>query len=342
MPDSTLSTLAQIRTKVRRLTRSPSTAQLSDQDIDTYVNTFVLYDFPEHLRLFSLRTTFTFYTNPFVDTYTTNTTDPTNPLYNFKNIYTSFADPVYIAGYQQFYTQSREQFYGIYPQINSIASLGTAGDGVTTVFTGTLANKPFLQNNVLFSSVDSNGNGLALVDQPVTDTTGFLIIPTTPTNLAPIVLGNINYVTGQYNLIFPAAPAQGAAINSQTVSYVPSLPQALLYYNDTFTVRPVPDQPYRVNIEAYIRPSELLNSTQQPELAQWWQYIAYGCAKKVFEDRMDMDSVQMIMPEFKKQEMLVTRASIVQYTNERVATIYTEQTSGPTSGGFGFGGGGVV
>ena len=40
--------LQTIRTKVRRLTRSLSPAQLTDAQIDEYINTFVLYDFPEH------------------------------------------------------------------------------------------------------------------------------------------------------------------------------------------------------------------------------------------------------------------------------------------------------
>ena len=43
MPAPT-STLQTIRTKVRRLTRTPSTAQLSDDDLDQYINTFVVYD----------------------------------------------------------------------------------------------------------------------------------------------------------------------------------------------------------------------------------------------------------------------------------------------------------
>jgi len=61
MPDSTLSTLAQIKTKVRRLTRSISEQQLSESDLESYINTAVLYDFPEHLRHFNLKTNFTFY-----------------------------------------------------------------------------------------------------------------------------------------------------------------------------------------------------------------------------------------------------------------------------------------
>lgn len=328
VPDSSYSTLTQIRTKVRRLTRSPSTAQLTDADIDTYVNTFVLYDFPEHLRLFSLRTTFTFYAEPFIDTYSTNITVPTHPLYNFKNKYISVHPPVYIAGYNSLFSQSREQFFAIYPMTNNIASIGTAGDGVTTAFSGTLSNIPVLRNNVLFSSVDTANNGLSLID----DGAGNLVVP----NNITVPLGTINYVTGAFTFTFSTAPASGQAINSQTVPYVASLPQAMLFYKDYFTLRPVPDQPYRVDMEVFIRPTQLLDNPGDqpiPDFAEWWQYISYGASKKVFEDRMDLDSVQQIMPEFKKQESLIQRRTIVQNTNERTATIYSEQTEyGPGAG----------
>ena len=73
-----------------------------------------------------------------------------------------------------------------------------------------------------------------------------------------------------------------------------------------------------------------------PELSEYWQYIAYGAAKKIFEDRMDQESVQLIMPEFKEQETLIQRRTIDQQSNERSATIYTENV-GPTPGGFGSG-----
>lgn len=366
-------TLAAIRTKVRRLTRTPSTAQLSNDDLDNYINTFVMYDFPEHLRMFNLRTVFKFWCNPYQDVYPTDTAsfgDPVinpgitnNPLYDFQNRYISVAPPVYIAGYQALYTQSREEFYGIYPNINSIASIGTQGDGATTTFTGVVnsqqsivppgltQNITLLQNNVLFSSVDSNGNGLALVDVPVLDTAtgnptvnGNLYVPgqqptTPPTTVTPT--NTINYVTGEYTITFSSAPGSGEAINSQTVPRATSLPQSVLYYDNKFVLRPVPDQPYEITIEAYVRPTALLDAAATPALNEWWQYIAYGAAKKVFEDRMDMDSVALIMPEFKKQETLCLRRTIVQNTNERVATIYTNQTgfgAGPNGWGWGNGG----
>ena len=53
-----------------------------------------------------------------------------------------------------------------------------------------------------------------------------------------------------------------------------------------------------------------------------------------------MDSVQLIMPEFKEQEAMMLRRTIMQNTNQRVATIYTEQSSfGPGQGTWGWGGG---
>jgi hypothetical protein len=77
-----------------------------------------------------------------------------------------------------------------------------------------------------------------------------------------------------------------------------------------------------------------MNLNQAPQLEEWWQYIAYGAAKKIFEDRMDLDSVALILPEYQKQEQLVLRRTIVQNTNERTATIYTEQLGGTSGSGF--------
>jgi hypothetical protein len=75
-------TLEAIRTKVRRLTRSPSENILPTSDIDEYINTFVEFDFPEHIQLFPLHTTFEFFTQPNVDTYVPSN-DPADPLYLF-------------------------------------------------------------------------------------------------------------------------------------------------------------------------------------------------------------------------------------------------------------------
>lgn len=335
-PDNSLSTLTQIQTKVRRLTRSPSTAQLTDAQLNDYINTFVLYDFPEHLRLFSLQTTLTFYTQPYIDTYSTNLTDANDPLYNFINKYITVNPPAYCAGYQMVFGQSREQFYSMYPFINSIAQIGS-GDGITLNFTGTLSAVPVIANNVTFSAIATDNTGMALKDVPVPGTVTGAIIDANTGGIS----GAINYVTGVYSITFPQAPASGSSVNSQTVPYQQARPMALLYFQHEFIVRPIPDQPYPINVQVFKRPTELLQSDQSPELAEWWQYIAYGTAKKVFEDRMDLDSVALIMPEFKQQERLILRRTLVQQSNERTSTIYTEQTT-MFGTGWGWGSGGPV
>ena len=231
-----LTTLSQIYTKVRRLVRAPSTMQLSNSDINDYINTFILYDLPESLRLFNLRKTFTFYTTPYVDTYPLNLADETintnNQFYNFKNKYISIHEPLFVAGQRKVYTQSREQLYGIYPQVQAISALNTIGDGVTTAFTGYLpSNTGYLPTNVaapttitlrktvLFNSIDSSNNGIAMHDVPLlTGNHGAPAVNNFPgfgelvaINSAPTGLFNannyVNYITGQYVVTFPVAPA---------------------------------------------------------------------------------------------------------------------------------------
>ncbi|MDD5551241.1 MAG: hypothetical protein PHS34_08280 [Candidatus Omnitrophica bacterium] len=323
MPDSTLSTLQQINTKVRRLTRSPSTAQLTDDAIKDYVNTFVLYDFPSHLKTFELRTTIEFFTQPYVDQYQSN-----DIVTNFKNLFPSVYSNMYVNGYKQFFTQSREEFFQLYPQISNVVQIAT-GDNVTTNFTGYLnalnttptsgITFPALRNSISFISATTSLVGLYMYDVPNSPNDGS---GTFSGNVA--VPGTINYYNGAYNITFSTPPGTGQKINSQFVSSSPGRPYAVLYYNDVFTFRPVPDSIYRVSLEVEQRPSELLQNASIPELSQWWQYIAYGAAKKIFEDRMDMESVQKIMPEFKQQEALVIRRTVDTQSKERSSTIYTD------------------
>jgi hypothetical protein len=332
MPDSsTLSNLDNIRVKVRRLTRAPSVLQLTDDQIDAYINTFVLYDFPANVKHFDLKTNLTFYCSPWIDTYDTVAAPVTHPLYNFNNRYTVIDNPVYIAGYKGLFSQSQEQFYTLYPKTNNIANTGQRGNSVLTNFTGTLVGRPILRNNVTFTSVSSTNTGLVLID----DGNGNLVVPN---GVATVPASTINYITGAYVLNFPQPVLTGTAIYSQTIVYATARPQSVLFYDNKFILRPVPDQPYRIDLAVEMRPAEFISTSpfQQPEIAQWYQYIAYGAAKKIFEDRNDMDSVQQIMPEFKEQQKLSMRKTIGQLSSQRSSTIYAEN-SGIGWGGTGFG-----
>ncbi len=355
-------TLLKIQTKVRRITRSPSTAQLSDSDLNDYINTAVEYDLPERIRPENLLTDFSFYTNPGQDTYNTDEASfagaTNNPLYNFQNKYQTNNSPVYIAGFGSRYFNSPELLFGVYPKINSIQLVAT-GDGTPGAFTGVVnANQSIvpptsnqfiylLQNNCTFSAIGlpaaNQQEGMAMVDVPLVDAaTGFKLnignlydangtLYNDPINgprtIPPTIVdptNTINYLTGVFTVTFPMNTIIGTPINSQCVPVNTALPQALMFFSNTFTVRPVPDQAYRVNFQVRQRPVALLATNQVPELEEWWQYIAYLAIKKIFEDRMDLDSVQMILPELRMQENLCLRRTLVQNATQRATTIYAD------------------
>lgn len=351
------SDLTAIMTKVRRLTRSPSSDQLTDDQIKEYVNTVILYDVPSQLRLFKSRQTFTFWTIPNVAEYETNTTSSNNPLVNFQNKYITVHDPVYIGGYRAYFTQSRDEFFNMWPKVNS-QQLIAIGDGVTTSFSNIGApasnaiQSPMLQNNVTFSAISVDNAALTLHDVPIVDTQGNMTVlgnlyvpgyePANPPTIADFDVTNyVNYLTGEYVVTFKddndavVAPSGDSLTSNpsqnqifcQNIPYLASIPTTILYFENKFTLRPVPQISYPVQMEVYVRPTELISTSQSPDIQQWWQYISFLAAKKIFEDRTDYDSLNLMMPALKEQELFVQRTTLVQEANERAATIYKQQTS---------------
>lgn len=296
MPDSTLSTLSSIRTKIRRLTKSPNEAQLTNATIDSYINSFVLYDMPADVTLHSLKKVLRFYTEPYVETYATSSVS-TDPLYNFKNKYVLASNTVFINGSQKYFTQSRADYYSQSLRANQEESIGT-GDGVLTNFTGTLTGYPIHTNNVTVGTTDVNGNFLKLYDDGAGAFSGD-------------GSGTINYITGAYDVTFNTAPASAQDIYMFRSVYTPSKPTRILFFEDTFYLSPVPDKSYEVEVEVYQRPTEFLSDspTQEPQIAEWWEFMALGAARKILFDRADFETAAII-----EQELENKRVSVLQRT----------------------------
>lgn len=316
-----MSTLASIRTKVRRLTGRPSPQQITDAQIDDYVNTFYIYDMPEHLRLFAQNTTFEFMTTANVDQYDMRTLMVSIGITTeaARNVYITVSPPLYIAGYQSFWSQDRDQFFRSYPVLAEITNTIT-GDGTPGPYAVTFANTPVLQNQITVGAIDDTDVAVNCIDVPTDRTNGTW----QQINTNTAVTGSINYTTGAATVTFANNIPAGNAVTFTAVPYAAGRPLAALYYDDIFTLRPVPDASYLVKMNAYKRPTALLASGDNPELNQWWQFLAYGAAKKVFEDSQDPEGVSAIMAEYKKQELLVLRRTIKERTNQRTATIYTD------------------
>ncbi len=308
-----MTTLTKIRRKVRRLTATPSALQLPDAEIDNYVDDYYEQDMPAELKLWNLHDTYSFYTTANEDRYTL----PVNTILGIN-------PPAYVAGYQSYYTQNREQLYRLYPMTEFEQDLGE-GTAIAGPYIYTLSNTPVLRRTFYASAVDSNDVTRTLVDIPLTQSTGNIVAEGTTT---PSV-GQINYETGVISLTFGDTISATSTISCAYWPYEASRPTAVLFYDDYFILRPVPDKAYKVTVEAYLSPSQLLNSDDDgPDVAQWWQLIAFGAALKVLEDRQDTETIQTLYPRYDEQKQLVLHRTILQQTPQRTSTIFTEQSQG--------------
>lgn len=339
-------TLLEIRNKVRRITGRPSQAQITDLQINEYINTYYLYDLNEQLRIESFRYNYQFVTNA------------NQAVYDFPvEMYLTAMPPVYIAGYQSYMTQSRENFFRINPGLNYLQQSVAIGNGTQGPYNAQLTNTPvlpgfkpnppgaysdsnladvsedFINWNVLISGVDANGRSVCLVDDGGgTSGTGlgYLFDPDDVSTTTVNARGTIDYTTGQVVMGNFAVPiAIGTPINAQYIPYVASRPQSAMFFQDQIILYPVPDQAYKVSFEAYKYPAQLLANGQTPQLNEMWQLLAYGAAEKIFADNGDMENLAKFHPLLEEQLKLLQRRTIVQQTSERTATIYTEQAAFP-------------
>ena len=259
-------TLSDIITKVRRVTGRPSQNQISDVEIIRYVNTFYVYDMPEHLKMESLLYNYEFTTTANIPTYDLPT-----------DTYLTAMPPVYIGGYQSYMTQSRQNFFRINPALNFLQQQVYTSSGTTGPYTGQfLTNLPItpgfkpnppgayvkpwsalndipaasLNWNVLVAANGSpdTTSGITPSYSLVDDGQGNLFAPTDTTINPLFKRGTINYITGALNIInfvdssgTPVTIPSGNPINAQYVPYVASRPQSVVFFQDQFILYPIPD-----------------------------------------------------------------------------------------------------
>lgn len=165
--------------------------------------------------------------------------------------------------------------------------------------------------------------------------------PYPPTTLTPQYCGTVNYITTQINLTLPVNPMPGTQLNIWAATYQVGRPYNLLFWNNEFTIRPVPDNVYLVEVETFQTPSQFMMSTDHPILNQWVQYIAYGAALEILRDRQDMEGVQNLMEGFKRQEALVLERQAVEEIFQPNITLFntTQQQGLGVGGAWGIGAG---
>jgi hypothetical protein len=137
-------------------------------------------------------------------------------------------------------------------------------------------------------------------------------------------INTINYLTGQLAVVFPVVIPAGNNINAQCFYYQSGLPRAILYYNNTLTLRSVPDIQYLVELDAYLSPAAFLTTSAAIQFGYMAEYIARGAARKILSDTGDIEQFQFYEPLFKEQELLVWKRSQRQWTTSRTESIYSQ------------------
>jgi hypothetical protein len=179
-------------------------------------------------------------------------------------------------------------------------------------------------------------SGVFLSSDTAGDLTGILVQSSNPGSFNPNPFGysilgtnslansTVNYRTGQVNVTFPTPPMANRPIQAQCYFYEPGIPRAILFYNNCITIRPPPNIPYLVELDAYLTPAALLNTAQSIQFGYMTEYLARGAARKILSDTVDVEQFQFYEPLFKEQALLVWGRSQRQITANRTGTIFSE------------------
>lgn len=245
------------------------------------------------------------------------------------------------------------------PYLDPIFATSIPGTGTSSAsFVGTIPNSS-MYPGVLITYLNQNGGVTTLTDTGIFlqgnnagQLYGLLIQSENPGTINPypfnyvplttsvsggsvfnsysLTQNTVNYMNGMVNVTFPVAPIADSAIQAQCYFYQQGLPRAILYYNNCLTIRPPPDIPYLVEIDAYLTPAAFMNTGQAVQFAYMSEYIARGAARKILSDTGDTEQFMFYEPLFKEQETLVWKRSQRQFTSVRTGTIFSD-LQGPQS-----------
>ena len=234
----------------------------------------------------------------------------------------------------------------------------------TPVVFSTLIQGPFLSTQVSIGGVDALGNPITVIDdgdgnlwnqtpnpvvsvpaygsnyQPPSPSAGMPIPGMYNQNLynpglnKQVEVGTVNYVTGNISFTNPIPLQGGTTLTIWVSQYETGRPYCLLFWNNYFQIRPIPKLVHRVEVETYLTPVQFMMTTDSPILTQWWKYLALLASRQILMDRQDMEGVENINMELKRQEGLVLERQATEEINSRNNTIFagSQQNSGWNSG----------
>ncbi len=177
--------LTDVITYIRRIIKSPSNSDISDNLLIDYINRFWIMDVDARMQLFDLKTKYQFITTPGIDQYNM-------PLYNIQDepggqeigmypVYQGFLGPAFIDGIQVPLQTQPSSFWNIWPKVVQELNVVAVGHGGSN-YSFTL---PILSG---INNIPSNPPINAILRGHV-DITGIIA---TGNNLDPPIYPNLN------------------------------------------------------------------------------------------------------------------------------------------------------
>jgi hypothetical protein len=277
-------TLQDIITKVRNVTGTPSSDQLTDAQITSYINNYYIFTMPHELK------------EQIQNEYLQFKTVPGQNVYQFPGGYFTDSPGAYADGFPLIFYMDPDVYFQDWPQQYAVDNVAT-GDGLTVTFSGGVQNPPLIMGSLFitdgFQVLQDQGDG----------------------TLTGNGSGTINYVTGAFSVTFNTAPPASATIYAKYIGYVGNRPQGVLFFQNTFTFSPVPDQAYQILMQGFIVPTLLSNPTDVPMQEEWGPLIAFGASLDIFTDRADMENYDRYFPVFKRFENVALGRTIEEYSH---------------------------
>lgn len=297
-------TLSEIRSKVRMVTGRYSPQELSNEQLDEYINKYFQYTFPAELKLERIHTYYEFLTVGNQQKYTL----PTG--------YVNFEPPATLDNLSMLWYQEPSSFFDNNPENINRQTLAT-GDGATVAFSSTAGSFPILPG----STVVTDGVEV-FQDTNTTYTTGNVVLTGSLGGS-----GTLNYATGAVTVTFNTAPLTGVNIPLSYIQFQAGRPTAVLLYNNQLTFYPVPDTAYRFKTKAYANTlvttaaganaTQFVNATDKPLLDEWGPCIAYGASRDIHADYGEMDSYGDVTVLYKEQLAYVLKRTNQNLLNTR-------------------------
>lgn len=327
-------TKLEMRNTVRRMTARYSPAQMSDTQLDRYLNLAYTIHFPEQFKNLKLTKPLVFLTTPNVDTYQFVYQNGLTVAPNGDPVPGNITinPPCYCQGYILRYFQDKTTFYNRWPNLSVNQIINHGGKLANVAYTGTIPPFPFYRAQldifgnvteaaVIISAFDDTGFTYTLTDQPIAGTnTGNLV------EADETVVGTVNYLTGLYSFIPSNSRVIPSAANiyAAVVPYQASRPVDVLFYNQQIVFRPCPLQVYQVEFQISQQPMDMIADSDSPELDEWYLFICAIASKLIYTDFPDPDGMSYLMPIYQDQLQMAQRRSLKQLGTQRAATIFSQ------------------